>query len=457
MTLDFQRTFFIGDLDLPTQARRGNLFHHFNVNEFNLIVWSMASFIQEAMGLGANLSTQIHKSVSDNLISRYLSAMDRLLLWVADGNILCIHPHEISWQFLEPNQVRAQGLMALRPFDGLTFVESHGRLVTPSSYPTLLEPFADHFEYQYTLKGNDVVPLLHTAPSQRQRSEIVAGVVRREKGIVVFAPPLPRARGYLEFLESLNALPALLAHAPQDPPPWTSLFQSERERSALNAAADLEAEISKLRSTADEHLCAADKERKLKLLYSGSDYHLVEKVAEALAEFGLKVVEGPHPRADLLIYDGTRLAAAEVKGLSGPARETNVRQVQRWAADVNATLTKTTNERDNDIDLLRYAEKLAQLGLDLDTPIMDLECRGLMVVGTYKDTPLDKRTSESFPDPVQRIIARSDISALTGLVFYCWVQEVRQDPKRKRVIVDQLLSTNGVLPVREWGRWIRGV
>jgi hypothetical protein len=169
-----------------------------------------------------------------------------------------------------------------------------------------------------------------------------------------------------------------------------------------------------------------------------------------LREFGLNVVEGPHPRADLLVWDGKRLAAAEVKGLDGQARESHLRECESWVADVNKALTFSPEDRQRDPDLVRYSEKLCKLGLDLSDPNTDLECRGLMVIGTYRQTPLDKRAADSFPDALVRRISRSNVCALTGLDLYCLLYKIRADPSCKAEIVDRLFSTSGVLPAEDW-------
>jgi hypothetical protein len=86
-------------------------------------------------------------------------------------------------------------------------------------------------------------------------------------------------------------------------------------------------------------------------------------VAAALSELGLRVVDGPHPRADLLVSDGTRLGAVEAKGLEGSARENNLRQAERWTAEVRSAVSSTPERRAADPDLPRYAEQIEKLGI----------------------------------------------------------------------------------------------
>jgi hypothetical protein len=219
---------------------------------------------------------------------------------------------------------------------------------------------------------------------------------------------------------------------------------------------NLNKEISALTAGVTEQSAVITSEQWLKLLYSGTGDDLVSVVGFALRELGLQVVEGPRRRADLLVWDGSRLAAAEVKGLDGTAREANHRQAVRWAADVNACLSATPEDRKQDSDLERYAEKLTELGLNVSSPINNLECRGLMIINTFRQTPLHERNSDSYPDPVVRAIARSNVCALTGLDLYCLLKQAREEPSKKSEVTDILLSSlNGVLAAIDWREFIR--
>jgi hypothetical protein len=210
------------------------------------------------------------------------------------------------------------------------------------------------------------------------------------------------------------------------------------------------------RRIAQERALICDLKRS-KVLYAGTGANLVEETASALREFGLTVVQGPHPRADLLIWDGTRLAAAEVKGLEGVPKEVDVRQVIAWVADVNRTLTEDLEGRNKDPVLAQYAENLTELGLDMSAPSPELECQGLMIIATHRKTPLDSRTAASFPDPVEKIIRRFDVAALTGLDLYCFLQELRSNPDRKEKITEKLVTFRGVMPPRNWRQFITSV
>jgi hypothetical protein len=160
---------------------------------------------------------------------------------------------------------------------------------------------------------------------------------------------------------------------------------------------------------------------------------------------GLQVVDGPHPRADLIAFDASYgLMAIEAKGLDGCAREQNLRQADRWVADIKAACLAAPEDLEMYVDLKRYAEQLTELGVALPTPD-NVRVKGAMVIGTFRKLPLDKRVEPDFPDAVTRAVNRSGVCGLTGLQLMCAVLKCRQEPAAKSAIIEQLFSTNGHL------------
>ena len=79
-----------------------------------------------------------------------------------------------------------------------------------------------------------------------------------------------------------------------------------------------------------------------------------------------------------------------------------------------------------------------------------------MVIGTFREIPLQERTRPDFPDPVARRIARSSVCGLTGLQLLGLVLEAQTDPARQKEIVDALFTTNGVLKEAEkWNTFLK--
>jgi hypothetical protein len=80
------------------------------------------------------------------------------------------------------------------------------------------------------------------------------------------------------------------------------------------------------------------------------------------------------------------------------------------------------------------------------------DCKGILVIGTFRKTPLEARDpQQDFPEPVLRLIEREEICALTGLQLLGMVLECRSDPSQKGAVRNEILSTCGVLTRgRDW-------
>jgi hypothetical protein len=446
---------------MPTPAssiRNGSFFENFNPHQFTLIAWNVGTLIQQAQPLGFAPNT-LHHTAVEQFKSRYMERFSEILKWVEDGNSLLLFP-TLFPVFRYPDGTPSGSqidINQLPPFNHVELAASKGDLIHAA--PAFLQQFADFadlFRYEYVLQGEGLLPLYETSSVRRQRSQIAGGVVRVGNGVIVFSP-IPRDWAFPQinnYFGVVGLLPQLLRPAVDAVPDWTRRFQSNLEHEATKRAILLETQIEDLRQQAEAQKRIVCAENELKLLYVGTGDSLVDTTIAVLREFDLKVVKGPHPRADLLIYDGQRLAAGEVKGLDGPVRENNHRQAMRWAADVDAALTSDEEDRKRDPDILRYVEKLKLLGLDLKEPLTNMECRALMIIGTHRNTPLDQRAQDDFPDAVRRSINRSKkVCALTGLTLYCLLQEIRADPARKSALADELFA-DGILSTADWQKAI---
>lgn len=461
MALDRKRTLFIG-IPCPENGMRQSTFSNMpNINELNLIIWNPETLVHDARIQTVNQHGQrqpIREELWDTFKQSFDTKVNEILSWINDGHVLVLAmPYQLHMMTVGLDNGTMQDLMAHSPFDKFSLYELHGELI--STEPSF-EDFSSHAEllkYDYVISGENFVPVFRSASSKQQRSQVVGGLIRIGKGALFFSPTAKQWNdaGLLDYYATVARLPELLTSKAADLPTWTRGFQSRVERNILSRISGLEDEIAKLCARREKETASAESEQALKLLFAGTGESLVATVGEALQEFGLKVVHGPRPRADLLLWDGaSRLAAAEVKGLDGSAREHNLRQAERWAADVRSTLVASPEERQAHPELVQYAETLRRLGIDVSEPCPDLDCRALMIIGTFRQMPLPDRPPESFPDTVARAIQRSRVCALTGLDLYCFLQELKIDPTRKPDLVDKLFCNNGPISAKDWHMFI---
>jgi len=383
------------------------------------------------------------------VLSNWLAGIDR---WLDEGNSLIV--------VLGPSTLKTVngGYVSIHNFRPLNCIKLNSAVGTrvgycgPTAVEDLFKPWLSDFEYNYIIDAPNLRPLLKVQRVTKGPPQVVGGTVRRGSG-TVFVLPRPTVEigspNHIAYLATLADLPARLARTPQALPDWASDYRTADEAAAQGSIADLRAQISKLESAVrgeEERLLEA---ARLKILFVGSGDEFVAAVRDGLRELGLRVIEGPHPRADLIAFDDARgTLAIEAKGLDGCAREVNLRQTERWIADVKSARAASAEGPIGDVDLQRYADQLTALGVPTE---QEIEVRGLMVIGTFRKTPLDKRIEPDFPDPVMRTLSRSPVCALTGLQLLGMVLQVREDPSLKEKLVEQIFTTNGPLELQ--GSW----
>jgi hypothetical protein len=424
----------------PTVWRSSGFMAPLNVNEFDVIVWDARLSIVEL---------QLH--AKEVAVRTFRSNLAKLIEWVSLGHtlIVIVAPFFESVRYPANNQLAEFRLDRYEPFEGMSLEQSAGQLVEfcgPEFLRNLLEPSLAKLEYSVIIQSNTLKPLFKVSQGRFGSQQIVGGYKRVGSGFVFFAPPWrggPFTDGFTNYLSNLAAVPELLtANSPGKLPWWAEAYRTEGEEAALEQMARLEAEIAAIRQGVEEQQRLVEADRYLKQLFAGTADAFTASVAEVFREFGLNITEGPSGRADLIGYDGTHLFAFEVKGLEGVARERNLRQAEQWVADIRSALTATDEQKAADKDLGRYAEKLRELGVPSD---QEIDCKGVMVIGTYRKTPVSERTDTGFPDPVARPLARSNVCALSGLQLLGLLLNKRKGNELGPQILTRMYGTNGVL------------
>ncbi len=242
--------------------------------------------------------------------------------------------------------------------------------------------------------------------------------------------------------KAMSDLPTRLSGSRAPLPNWASNFQTADEAATLQKLAELKSEMEDLKQRIELQQRAFLQTEELKHLIAGSGDDFKSAVAAALTALGLKVVDGPRGRADLLATNGKRLFAIETKGLDGCVRESNVTQASRWAADVDSTLWLAADEREP--DLIGYADQIAKLKIEIQGD-PDQYCKGISVIGTFRNVPLDERTERDFPDPVMRVLNRSKVCAMTGLELFGVCVRSRNYVELRSAFQEALFNTDGVL------------
>ena len=416
-----------------------------NLYEHELIFLSPSQLLAEM-----NAQAVVNKGILDRFIRR----LGELVEWVERGHtlvVLGLMPAPFSWAANNQGPQRT-ALEKLKPFDALTLTFKSGNSIQAvPSVTALFEGIVQSMSYRVVLDGPSLNPLLTVRTTHRTtgRPDIVAGFIRVGDGLIIYAPDA-QAPGQ-PYWRALEALPAELHDSSKSPiPAWADDFRTKGETAAFDELSTRKAEVQELTNKIERLDAQIDSARGLKRLLVGTGVEFEQAVADALRELGLQVVNGPHPRADLLCTNGRRIAAVEAKGVDGGAKEEYVRQVMMWMPEVDAARSWTGGMTDPQLD--GYVQQLAKLDL---SAIEDKDCKGILVLGSFRQTPLDKRPQSDFPENPVAVMVRQDICALSGLQLFGPVMDVRANPERKEKIADALFATRGVLDLcSDWRSYL---
>lgn len=384
---------------------------------------------------------------------------DEIMEWVSSGGTLIVTIDHISCFQLISLSSHRYCFSDLKFFEGIKTSYKTGKLVEFCGPPSAMHHFAPLMSdalYNYVLELSGPTPLFRVSGTRCGTGEPVGAMRRIGKGRVLFVPPV-NANNQVPFYTALIEFAAHDASQSQySLPEWTKDYLLPREMTALDEKSTIERQIEELRFRQTQLTEAVSREQQLKALFTATGEPLVDAVLLVFQELGLKTCKGPHPRADLIGVNSERPIGIEVKGLDGCAREANLRQVDRWKAEIDLAIASLPADLKRDSDLLRYAETLSELGIKLHQEEISDPYKGIMVINTYRGIPLANRNDPDFPVPLLKKIEASHVCALTGVQLLGLLLEAREEPEKKSEIISRLLSTDGVIyEATGWQRYLK--
>ena len=448
--MDQNRILLIGP---GTSHRSSRLIAATHLDEFNVVIWHPSTLLEEWKKFGLTEKTA---KASEAQIAK-------LVAWAKRGNSLIIvdaPPSSFKFGYVAgtSSETKKYDPREADPFSGVQFTRAMGQLMElcgPDAAQDHMATMLPNLHYSAILQSKGLFPLLRVSRGRQGSDQLVGGFKRFDDGFIIYVPPVIDPDLYDHYHTILASLPECLSTGTQDVPAWVEDFQTNEEATARQKITQLEATIIENQKRISEQDAVVASAQSLKWLFAGSGDEFAGAVEKAFGELGVRVVKGPRHRADLLAYDGQRLAAIEAKGLEGGAKEANLRQTERWVADIRSALVATAEEKKADIDLASYSEKLIELGVPIGGEETTIECKGIMVIGGYRKTPISDRKEQVFPEPVARTINRSKVCALSGLQLLGLFLAAREDPRLTGKTIELLFSSNGVVnEATDWTKFL---
>jgi hypothetical protein len=441
--------------------RSEGIFGDANLSEADVIFFEMK-------GLEATLSslatTQVMSGQSlvphpaaAQLERRLKQRLDEIVAWAYSGHSLFIMMDAWMNILLQDSAAKHKPLVITHfsPFSSSGITRNRGtrvRCCATSQVCETLSVWVPKIEYQALVMAKGFEPMLEVDTAKAGTRQPVGGFFKVGAGRMFFLPPLAQNFGVevAQYYRALASIPDRLKEPREALPEWTHAIQTETEASALATIRERETEITKLSNEISAATAIIEEEQSLKRLFASTGDEFLAAVHDALERIGFKVVSVPGKRADKLAYDEGRLLAVEAKGLDRGAKEEDVRQANRWVADVQTAVSATEETLRQDPDLSNYMKAILEIEPDLPNSLTPEACKGLLVIGTFRKVPLDQRSEVDFPDSVSRVISRSELCAMTGLQLLELVIRARTSPEDARKLREEIFTTVGQHRTKAW-------
>lgn len=286
-------------------------------------------------------------------------------------------------------------------------------------FQNLWTDFKSSFKYSAYFKEKIGEPIFKIKDS----SNYVGTHMKYQEGhIIVLPKPTPEADGNLSsefFSEMSNIIKKLtLKENKITLPEWTKKYYLPNEKEIESRVSQLNQELKNIENELSLKKAEVEELKTFKFLISGTGTLLEDKVGEVFSYMGFSVREGEKGRDDLIIEYDNKIAVVEVKGVSKSAAEKNAAQLEKW--------------------VMQYLE------------INEVKPKGILVVNSYKDIPLEERDSEDFPNQMLKMSVQREHCLISGAQLLSIYIICLNQPSRKKELIDSLFNTIGVYEYINW-------
>lgn len=278
----------------------------------------------------------------------------------------------------------------------------------------------ENLYYSAYLKKDTGLHLAKISKSNRA----VSAVVEYGNGKIIFLPDTPGEDEYPKrsewikngksYINSIIELDVKLTEGDGKIvlPNWVEKYCVPGEVEIENKINKAKIKLEKLTKELELAELDIEKNRRIKLLLSGTGKELEGITKEILEKIGFKIFPSNDGREDIRAeYKGTPIVI-EVKGLIKSAAEKNVAQLEKWAS--------------------LYLEETGKIA------------KAILIVNAYRDLPLESRTEEVFPNQMLKYAVCRGHCLMTTTQLLCLYIDLANNKANAAKIINDLLSTNGI-------------
>lgn len=396
------------DFDVVYMNPRSSIEGLFN---YHISVLASAGFPQ---GTVANI-----RKVLENRISQFEA-------FLSSGRTLVLTPLFIP-TIKSVNRAASESidLNELFPWGTDNLKEDIGENVTASNispYQTFFNAIKGRISYQarFTKPLGQPIFYIHNT------KQVVACIEQRGKGTILYLPP-PKPGPDDERIY-FTALEALIKNLPKSVeneslPQWTNnatVVQENEAKINLDKLYEEQSALTGKISVAEQRHASITE---MKRLFASNGADLEKAVKAVLVYLGFEFTTTEPNRDDLIGKFKNTPVVIEIKGHSKSAAESDATQLEKWVTEYYS------NHK--------------------------VEPKGILVVNTFRNIPLDQRTATDFPAQMLPYSEKRGHCLLTGLQLLGVYSAAVLGKCSNDELADKLLSTEGWLSeFRDWRQFV---
>jgi len=272
--------------------------------------------------------------------------------------------------------------------------------------------------------------IVHNADSKTLFSTIktandISFYLKKDKGLLIVLPHLVTKRFDQTWEESqatfLNCLLELIKTIKADvdsilnnSPKWLNEFEFSKEKVSLKELDELNTKQKALEAEINLRKELLTNYAFIKSILYTKGPELEIGIKRCLEHMKADFYFPAGSNTDLIIEDDQTHFAVEVKGSSGSASKQHVRQLEEW---VNSAAVKHQKE----------------------------DCKGILIINTFCDTPISKRIDVNFPPNVVEFSTLRNHCLITTITLLKIINDFDDGKIDKKEIFNLIRKTNGVL------------
>ena len=258
------------------------------------------------------------------------------------------------------------------------------------------------------------------------KSLLQAPLTKRTLGFyndnVIFLPSLNESILNVEdsFLSDLLNLTTQVTKEKeiQSLPDWANNYYLQNEKKVFTESIKLSQELLRLDSELKSKQSQILSFNQQKLIFTGTGNTLEKEIKKVFENLGFEILEADPNRDDLIIKYNDRISVVEIKGVVGTSAEKYANQLEKWVSN--------------------YFDET------------EIRPKGILIVNTFKDKPLNERTEPSFPHQMLKYSENREHCLMTSLQLFGLYTEAMKG-ERKEELINSLFDTIGVY--QEFEKW----